>query len=541
MRYLILLLVIILIILLLLYFSKNDNMSRHLYDNNDYAHFSKITSKNIFFYPRYVLTSPRKFILNAGDALFIPKKWWHWVYSFENTLAVNYWWSDNKININLNENNPKLMKNFILPFDILKHDENINNFQSSILNSYPDTISFETFKDYKNNNKKNTYLLTLEAFVNNNNFKSSLDRLIEHPKFVLENNINNNYNFWYCIKKMDTGLHFDDNYGLLCVLSGSKEVFLYPPSDSKYLYPYPNTPKWVNNKTYEDLEFNIYKSNGILNNQLSSSNILYETMRKNKKDVIKDTITIVDHLVNLFGYNKIIWGAKCMKNSGEIYWEYYFYNIDKNHKEKNISTKYNGMLLKKLSTIPQLKNFKNFENQNIDSIQNVTIVSFEVHNNLHFNPSLDVHFSKKSSEIVLPFHGETMSYDGKNFQFKSNFVVMTLEYLKNNFENIIKDFKFEPISNLVNKEFQRYPYIKNISIYRKSKNYISLQWYGLTMDDFIKFLTDNNWPKSFIEYYHYNRDSLEHIRREITINYIISENDNQYSLDIHRTSIYGSI
>jgi lysine-specific demethylase 8 len=30
--------------------------------------------------------------LDAGDALFIPKGWWHFVKSVSNSISVSYWW-----------------------------------------------------------------------------------------------------------------------------------------------------------------------------------------------------------------------------------------------------------------------------------------------------------------------------------------------------------------------------------------------------------------------------------------------------------------
>ena len=45
-------------------------------------------------------------------------------------------------------------------------------------------------------------------------------------------------NFWLNNGNIDTGLHYDDNHGLLCLFSGKKVVTLFPPSDTKYLYPW---------------------------------------------------------------------------------------------------------------------------------------------------------------------------------------------------------------------------------------------------------------------------------------------------------------
>lgn len=103
---------------------------------------------------------------------------------------------------------------------------------------------------------------------------------------------------------MDTGLHYDDSYGILCVLNGTKIVYLYPPSDSQYLYPYELKPNWYYNK-FEPILYNIYKkyeSNDY--HKIPSNNILYESFYEKKKHMIR----IVDYLKKL---NKtIIYGIK---------------------------------------------------------------------------------------------------------------------------------------------------------------------------------------------------------------------------------------
>jgi Cupin-like domain len=39
-----------------------------------------------------------EFILNPGDALFLPEGWWHQVASTAGTIAVNFWWGSREIN-----------------------------------------------------------------------------------------------------------------------------------------------------------------------------------------------------------------------------------------------------------------------------------------------------------------------------------------------------------------------------------------------------------------------------------------------------------
>jgi hypothetical protein len=105
----------------------------------------------------------------------------------------------------------------------------------------------------------------------------------------------------------------------------------------------------------------------------------------------------------------------------------------------------------------------------------------------------------------------------------------------------LKYFKFENIKDLILNEIKKYDYINIISFYRKNENYLCIQWFGLSMNDYINFLKTNNWPENFINYYVTNKDKLNHIRREITINYKILKESDNYKLIIDRTSIYGSV
>ena len=71
-------------------------------------------------------------------------------------------------------------------------------------------------------------------------------------------------------------MHYDDNDGILCCLEGKKEIILYPPSDSKYLYPL-LTRKWVNS-TALNFRYNSYTFIGYIPG-LSSGRFLFELTR----------------------------------------------------------------------------------------------------------------------------------------------------------------------------------------------------------------------------------------------------------------------
>ena len=92
------------------------------------------------------------------------------------------------------------MRHFIKPCNLSDYkDKIINKFE--ILNGINDKLINMNLIELLNNNYDNIYLLTLNAFTDNNNIRESLKNIILHPKFIIDNNINKNYNFWYSPKK----------------------------------------------------------------------------------------------------------------------------------------------------------------------------------------------------------------------------------------------------------------------------------------------------------------------------------------------------
>ena len=55
--------------------------------------FSPINIANpcIEHYPRLVEATPYTVTLEAGDVLFVPKHWWHFVESLEVSISINTW------------------------------------------------------------------------------------------------------------------------------------------------------------------------------------------------------------------------------------------------------------------------------------------------------------------------------------------------------------------------------------------------------------------------------------------------------------------
>jgi hypothetical protein len=531
-KIILLLILIILIFLISFYYNytlKFNNDERHLYDNNNYAHFSKITKNNIYFYPKYLLSNPQKYILNEGDALIIPKKWWHWVFSYENTFGINYWYDHNHELFT----EIQIIENFIKPCNIKNNKIKNYLFNFETLNGNKDDIININMDDLINSTKNNEYLLTLDAFTNNKDIRYFLSENIEHPQIIIDNKLNKNYNFWYSPNKMDTGLHYDDNNGILCVLSGKKIVYLYPPNDSKYLYPYDIKPKWFYNK-FEDMEYNIYKlNNDILDDKIASNNILYESFRNTKKSMCK----IVDYLdkyskkIN----NTIIYGIK--NDKSKKWYEYYFYNIDKYRKTQYYHENFNIIdtinYLCKCDYMNVLNTINLYVLSEFIKDKNITIFSFEAHESGVLD-NIDIHVNNNDIN-QFPFYGTTYNMNKDIITKKNIFIVDTYKHFIDNIDYYCNYFNLYYLKNEIIEEYKKYNYVENISFYKKSEKSIAIQWFGLSDKDIKIFLREYKWNDNLIDYYETN--NLSHIKNEITINYDIIDN----KLNITRTSIYGSI
>ncbi len=230
-----------------------ENKNRHI-DKNKHSvgHFSKITTKqpSIFKYPLFYFSNPKEYILNKGDYLYIPKNWWHWVVSFSDkdnySFSLNHWFAKT-----LNNNKPYIGK-FIEEnenkniLNLFENEIKKNNYKLKLwCDGYEQIEKETTLSNFiKNKNDyKHCYMLTLQAYdfvkdnVKNNNFFEEFKKNIPIPDIIKNEDIKNT-NFWLNNGNIESGLHYDEHDGLLCVLSGKKIVTLFPPSDSKYLYPY---------------------------------------------------------------------------------------------------------------------------------------------------------------------------------------------------------------------------------------------------------------------------------------------------------------
>lgn len=76
-------------------FPRTEQHLLYVPSNLRLSHFSPIDLKapDLAKYPAFAKASPIEFVLNAGETLFIPRGWVHYVENVEFSISLNYWWS----------------------------------------------------------------------------------------------------------------------------------------------------------------------------------------------------------------------------------------------------------------------------------------------------------------------------------------------------------------------------------------------------------------------------------------------------------------
>ena len=147
------------------------------------------------------------------------------------------------------------------------------------------------------------------------------------------------------------------------------------------------------------------------------------------KNMKKNVTQIVDKLYKLYGQNNIIYGVKCDKNTGNIWYEYYLYNIDKYRNSDKIIKKYDIFdVINKLKNINWLSHMSKYDLsvlKKFSKLNNIVIISLEVHNDHTINNNLDIYVNLNDM-IEMPFYGETYNYSGNDIVLKNKFIVKIL-------------------------------------------------------------------------------------------------------------------
>ena len=534
------------------YVTIDINNNRHLTRSYNYAHFSKINSWNYFLFPSLLLTSPKRYVLREGESLFIPKKWWHWIVTPTKTTAINFWFEHiiasnvpAKINDLYNFEDQRKIYEQIIQY--IKEEQKHYIWDSG--NHFGSNGLLYSGEAFLNENKNNRYLLTLAGYgsnLNNENIKKKLTKWIELPDVLKTSAINQekpviDINLWISSNYHDTGLHYDDNDGILYVLKGEKHITLFPPNDSKYLVPYDITPNYakVAPLFMKYNEYYIVKENinslpckvgasltpckvGLLPCEM----ILYQSLICFAKysNVLTTVQKIYDNKSDPL--KRLVWG--CKKQDDVYRWEIYNYHYDQYNNTIINKTDWRAIVLNENenSISRKIAIIMNNKKTIINSID--ILNSVECLNNQHHSYEM----CKNMTGLILPFYGNGYDIINNKKQKVSTFIYDNYESLIKNGETYCCELKLD-YNNKVKELLQKYK-ATDMCLWNKKGDYF-IQWLGISIDDFIHFLQENEYGQCFINHIIENRNKYEYLAHEITIVY------DKVSLSPYRSGFYGCL
>lgn len=533
------------------------NGGGHLYKSSKYAHFSQVAIANKACFPLFEKATPVSFRVEKGECLTIPKGWWHHVKSFgSRCLSVNFWYdngdkpglSETPIKISNAISNWKALERWSNEYLSEKIDTALPDGVWLILDNFAckKSISIKDFVSIYGNGKSYAYLITpsdfehiLDATPNNKHILDILAEDFEVP--FPEKMLNADANFWMNFGGLDTGLHFDDEDGLLCVVEGYKEILLYPPSDSQYLYPYPSNPI-VLQHSYERFLYNLYKRGPKLETTISMATLLEVCLHKSPNVAI-----IAEKLQQHYGPGKIVYGVKTC--DGVVRYEFYFYGIspdfdkeveavnfysDADHNSQWELSKYMGfhkeLFPNDVYDISQVDKTKMCI-FSIDLTEAGVILGQTPNLNLYYTPDAKINmpfilyektYNKNGSQhvrsVVWTEEYKTMFSNVNTFVSKCKMIGLTLE----DAENIIKfALKTEYVCDVV-------------SVFNKGPQ-VGLYFFGVHFQPFLEFLDFYNYPAQVVELCLKHREDVMQMNLEVGFHF---DKGSQTATPL-RTAFYG--
>jgi len=441
--------------------------------------------------------------------------------------------------------------------DIVK--ENKIDIWSSNYNN--ETTILENGEDFLTASRNNEYLITLNAYSDkkggalNHNIKELCNDIIKIPAY-LQNNRNVDYNLWISSNYHDTGLHFDDNDGLLFVAKGKKDIILYPPNDIEYLAPFDLTPNYALQRPV----FMKYNANVLVKDYVagfSAEMLLYKTLQ-----YFASSNRINQAIQNIYNKkmpdSKLIYGFK--KENDTYRWEIYYYHYHYKNKRKIDHMNSNSIYVN--TDILHTSPISELQNNNKIIINSVDILN---HNNRIYNNIVHTYEAKEKTNgdvqsiDELPFYGLGFDITVQNAKHGhldmgglgkkekvGEFIYSSKEDIMNNVNKYFDELNL-PYNDNVHKILLKYD-CEDMCIWNK-KGTLFIQWLVISIDDFIHFLQEFQYDvqmdvgdtriegdKSvFVNYVIENRENYRNISHEITIVY-----DKNTLLPI-RTGFYGCL
>jgi len=194
-----------------------------------------------------------EFEMVENDYLFIPSSWYHWIFTSPETIALTYEFDPSNDMSFLKESSIPFVEKGATPI-MMKYNDlflynpdiNVNIMYSSTFDITPinkTNLPIDSSKYYETDTLLNAYTSIKPGFpykyIQYQYIISSINKLPIDLSSVIGKQINNKSipKLWVSFDQfLQTGLHNDIMHGIIHVISGSKTVFLAPPSEKTNLY-----------------------------------------------------------------------------------------------------------------------------------------------------------------------------------------------------------------------------------------------------------------------------------------------------------------
>ena len=484
--------------------SNSANATRNRDNNFGYAHFSEVDRIDLERFPDLANARPYRCVIQAGESLFIPRGWWHWVKTLEKCAAVNYWIESTAASVA----RPELLRLWNGDSGVVANVTRLlRGFSKEVWvwNSRENTETLRPFQDFYQSRADDRCVITLDGYAKdlpdakNQDLRRAVGEVLPVPpelRDVARSRVN--LNVWLTAGKHDTGLHYDDADGWLCVLEGSKEVLLFGPEDSSFLYPLPVGPDWANSSA-DRIKYNTFEYLCPVEGW-SSSRLLYESLKVYAN--FKSVFRAIDRYRQLFGPNRLVWGFKNL--NGDCRWELYYYHYsihDRFQTDKSLAGSLNPQLDPSWVAAPST------------IIHSLDLFNREICE----GPDLHVYQMAARSPVhtlQLPFLGDEFTVSEGVKGATHPFAYDTQRSFLENYPAHQKDLGFALDFRHLVSLYQ----CQDICVFNKGEVLLVL-FIAIDFDGLLRFVARNNYKPAFIQHLHDHRSRYERLRHEVGIGF----------------------
>ena len=517
----------------------DGNKKRHLTDEFNYAHFSRITAKNYWFNPQLLTAHPVHVKLFEGDGLIIPAGWWHWIKSEPHTFAVNFWAAETTAS---SGKTPRRL-HAVLDHARVMHAIEAYTGPVRVWNSAQDVFLEPEVANFKDRRiRPNEYIISVKGFEatgtlspNEELMAAIRPHIVPPPVFAHAAKSPIEKNVWVSFGKHDTGLHRDDSAGMLVVLKGEKQVTLYPSQDTPLLKPYSLVPKWASTAWPCKLSPNLFTLNEVLTRQqmavsLPSARLLYESMASQTNKAALLHFLMLLHMV---ADAPLVWGCKLLA-SGAMRWEVYAYHFNYLNSDTPNTEKVLDLLL---DQHPYARAEARHPNALLHSydIENGASIPEILNGNVHVYKIIR---GAGKVAVALPVFGEgTMVSRGGDVTRESMYVVGTRAQFTDSYLHFMNSIGFdEPCADVFKATILgKYTHSPMLCVHNKHDGNVFVQYLGIPTADFVQFLKDFSYPERLCTHASQHAQQYSTIPHEITIVF------QRETLIPVRTAFYGTL